>query len=56
MGISVIPCGGKVSIDRPALIFKSLGIPVYALWMVTRLAMILILLITTGCLGYSTER
>jgi hypothetical protein len=32
MGISVIPCGGKVSIDRPALIFKSLGIPVYALW------------------------
>jgi len=32
MGISVIPCGGKNNIDRPALIFRSMGIPVYALW------------------------
>ena len=32
MDISVIPCDGKASIDRPALIFQSLGIPVYAVW------------------------
>lgn len=32
MGISVIPCGGKASMDRPALIFKGLGIPTYVVW------------------------
>jgi predicted ATP-dependent endonuclease of OLD family len=32
MGIAVIPCGGKVSMDRPALIFKRLGIPTYLVW------------------------
>jgi putative ATP-dependent endonuclease of the OLD family len=32
IGISVIPCGGKQSMDRPALIFRQLGIPVYLAW------------------------
>lgn len=32
LGISLIPCGGKASLDRPALIFDSLGIPVYLIW------------------------
>jgi putative ATP-dependent endonuclease of OLD family len=32
LGISVIPCGGKTNIDRPALIFQSLGIPTYLVW------------------------
>jgi predicted ATP-dependent endonuclease of OLD family len=31
-GIAVIPCGGKCNIDRPALIFSSFEIPVYAVW------------------------
>lgn len=31
-GISVIPCGGKTNIDRPYIIFKQLGIPVYIIW------------------------
>jgi putative ATP-dependent endonuclease of the OLD family len=31
-GIAVIPCGGKTSLDRPAAIFRELGIPVYLLW------------------------
>jgi len=31
-GVSVIPCGGKNNIDRPAAIFRSLGIPVYPIW------------------------
>ncbi len=31
-GISVIPCGGKSSLDRPAAIFRHLGIPVYVVW------------------------
>jgi hypothetical protein len=31
-GISVIPCGGKTCLDRPAAIFRSLGIPIYAIW------------------------
>jgi predicted ATP-dependent endonuclease of OLD family len=30
--ISVIPCMGKSNIDRPAIIFRNLGIPVYAIW------------------------
>lgn len=32
MGICVIPCQGKTNIDRPAVIFRKLGIPIYALW------------------------
>ena len=32
VGISVIPCMGKTKIDRPYVILKSLGIPVYVLW------------------------
>jgi putative ATP-dependent endonuclease of OLD family len=31
-GISVLPCGGKRSLDRPAAIFRHLGIPVYVVW------------------------
>jgi len=31
-GVSVIPVSGKRSLDRPALIFKEFGIPVYMLW------------------------
>jgi len=31
-GLSVIPCGGKTCIDRPAVIFRQLGIPVYLIW------------------------
>jgi len=32
LGISVIPCMGKNSIDRPTAIFRELEIPVYAIW------------------------
>ena len=32
VGISVIPCMGKTKIDRPYVIFRSLGIPAYVLW------------------------
>lgn len=32
MGISVIPCSGKTSIDRPYVIFSSLEIPAYVVW------------------------
>ncbi len=31
-GFSVIPCGGKTNLDRPAIIFRQLGIPVYVIW------------------------
>lgn len=31
-GITVVPVCGKRSLDRPALIFKEFGIPVYILW------------------------
>ena len=31
-GFSVIPCGGKTCIDRPATIFKQLDIPIYIIW------------------------
>jgi len=31
-GIAVIPCGGKTNLDRPAAIFRELGIPVYLVW------------------------
>jgi putative ATP-dependent endonuclease of the OLD family len=32
LGISVIPCMGKTNLDRPAVIFGALGIPVYVIW------------------------
>lgn len=32
MGVSVIACGGKPSLDRPLLIFREFGIPVYTVW------------------------
>ena len=32
MGISIIPVNGKRSLDKPAIIFKEFGIPVYLLW------------------------
>ena len=31
-GITVIPCFGKANIDRPLVIFRQLGIPVYVVW------------------------
>ena len=31
-GISVIPCGGKPSMDRPMAIYRTLGVPVFAVW------------------------
>lgn len=31
-GYSVIPCGGKNSLDRPVVIFRKLKIPVYVIW------------------------
>jgi putative ATP-dependent endonuclease of OLD family len=31
-GISVIPCIGKNNLDRPLVIFRRLGIPVYIIW------------------------
>ncbi len=31
-GISVLPCNGKGSLDRPAVIFRQLGIPIYLIW------------------------
>ena len=32
LGITVIPCFGKPSLDRPLVIFRQLGIPVYVVW------------------------
>lgn len=32
LGITVIPCSGKSSIDRPLVIFRQLGISVYVVW------------------------
>jgi len=32
MEIAVLSCGGKNNLDRPYLIFESLGIPVYVVW------------------------
>jgi hypothetical protein len=32
LGIAVLPANSKNNIDRPGAIFKSLGIPVYAIW------------------------
>jgi len=31
-GISVIPCIGKNNLDRPLVIFRRVGIPVYVIW------------------------
>lgn len=31
-GIAIIPCMGKTNIDRPLLIFRSLGISAYPIW------------------------
>ncbi|MGN6277703.1 MAG: ATP-dependent nuclease [Sphingomonas sp.] len=31
-GIAVLPVNGKNNIDRPAVIFESLGIPIYIVW------------------------
>lgn len=32
IGVSVIPVNGKRNMDRPAIIFREFGIPVYLLW------------------------
>lgn len=32
LGIAVIPCGGKPSLDRPLVIFRSFGIRCYVVW------------------------
>ena len=32
LGIAVIPCFGKTSLDRPLVIFRQLGLPVYVVW------------------------
>ena len=31
-GIAVIPCFGKSNLDRPLVIFRQLGIPIYVVW------------------------
>ncbi len=31
-GISVIPCSGKPNLDKVAIIFRQLGIPIYVIW------------------------
>ncbi|MDE1876766.1 MAG: ATP-dependent endonuclease [Thaumarchaeota archaeon] len=31
-GFSIIPCSGKNNLDRPTMIFRKLGIPVYVMW------------------------
>ena len=32
MGICVVPCRGKPSLDRPSVVFRELGIPTYVIW------------------------
>ena len=32
LGVIVIPCFGKANLDRPLVIFRQLGIPVYVVW------------------------
>jgi len=32
LGVTVIPCSGKTNLDRPLVIFRQLGIPVYVVW------------------------
>ena len=31
-GVTVIPCFGKANMDRPLVIFRQLGVPVYGIW------------------------
>ncbi len=31
-GVTVIPCFGKANLDRPLVIFRQLGVPVYVVW------------------------
>ena len=31
-GVTVIPCFGKANLDRPLVIFRQLGVPVYGVW------------------------
>lgn len=31
-GVSIIPCSGKGNLDKPAIIFRQLGIPTYVIW------------------------
>ncbi len=32
MGICIVPCRGKRSLDRPTVVFRELGIPTYVIW------------------------
>lgn len=32
MGIAIIPCFGKTNLDKPAIIFRKLKIPIYVIW------------------------
>ena len=32
LGITITPCSGKRNLDRPLVIFRQLGIPVYVVW------------------------
>ena len=32
LGVTVIPCFGKTNLDRPLVIFRQLGVPVYVVW------------------------
>ena len=32
MGVVVVPCRGKTQLDRPAVVFRSLGIKSYLIW------------------------
>ena len=32
LGVTIIPCSGKTNLDRPLVIFRQLGIPVYVVW------------------------
>ena len=32
LGVTVIPCFGKANLDRPLVIFRQLGVPVYVVW------------------------
>ena len=32
LGVTVVPCGGKTSLDRPCAVFQHFNIPVYLMW------------------------
>ena len=32
MGICVVPCRGKLNLDRPTVVFRELGIATYVMW------------------------